>query len=145
MRAHKKENKHRTFMFYLRGKYTIDVSFYNSCFILNISLSTSQLAILKGSVLLCVCAIFIMFLSVCVFVLVCVCLCMVTFFCVIFPLSECVCVCVYVHRVSMGVFECLKQADPAKQASGFGQRRKCVSRKMRGERRSGGERGGESV
>lgn len=43
--AREREKKHRTFMFYSHSKYTIDVSLYNSCFILNISLSTSQLAI----------------------------------------------------------------------------------------------------
>lgn len=49
------KEKHRTFMFYSHSKYRIDVSLYNSCFILNISPSTSQLTILEGSAFVCSC------------------------------------------------------------------------------------------
>lgn len=63
-------------MFYSYSKYTIDVSLYNSWFILNISLSTSQLAILHGSVFVglcvCVCLQFLSCVSICLRVLVCV-------------------------------------------------------------------------
>lgn len=45
VRAGRERKKHGAFMFYSHSKYTIDVSLYYSWFVLNISLSTSQLAV----------------------------------------------------------------------------------------------------
>lgn len=49
-----REKKHGMFMFYSHSKYTIDVSLYYSWSILNISLSTSQLTLSDGNVIVCV-------------------------------------------------------------------------------------------